>query len=123
MYPQPITTGHPHIRPTETKVELASVRRKVASRFVPPMPLSWFQRACRLPGKASIVATAAWYRSKLAGRGEFALSQAALTEFGVSRQARYRALEALEGAGLISVRRRPHRNPLVTVLVPEHQGD
>jgi hypothetical protein len=106
----------------EMKVELATVKRKRAGRFIPSMPLSWFQRACRLPGKAALVAVVLWYRSRLVKANTFVLSQAALSEFGISRQAKYRALQVLEGAGLITVQRRLHRNPEVTILYCEEQG-
>jgi len=118
MYP-PHGVPTPELPPVaEVKVELASVSRKRAGRFIPPMPLAWFQRACRLPGKAALVAVIVWYRWRLAKSATFVLSQAALGEFGVSRQAKYRALEALEAEGLITVRRRHSRNPEVTVLPP-----
>jgi hypothetical protein len=107
----------------EMKVELATVKQKRAGRFIPSMPLPWFQRACRLKGKACLVAAILWYRSRLAKADTFILSQAMLSEFGISRQAKYRALEALEGGGLITVSRRPRRNPEVTVLVPQDNGD
>ena len=36
--------------------------------------------------------------------------------FGVDRNAKYRALVSLEGAGLIVVKRKRGRSPLVTIL-------
>src|SRR5262245_48870510 len=99
----------------ERKVALPSVGRRLAGQFVAPMPLGWFQRACRLPGKAAVVAVAVWYQSKRGGSPTFVLTQAGLEGFGVSRQAKYRALARLEKAGLIAVRLRPHKGPEVTV--------
>ena len=43
-------------------------------------------------------------------------AQARLDSFGIARHAKYRALEALEAAGLISVERRPKKGPIVTIL-------
>jgi hypothetical protein len=103
-------------RPAEERVELPSTRRRQAQRFIPAMPLSWFQRACRLPGKAPLVAVLLWYRSRLERSATVTLSQAFLGQFGVSRQAKYRALESLEAAGLVALRRRSHKNPEVTLL-------
>jgi hypothetical protein len=102
----------------ERRVELATVRRRKGGRFVAPVPLAWFQRACRLPGKALAVALVVWHLARMRKTDTVRLTQAALNEFGVSRQAKYRGLRSLEAAGLVSVRRRAHRNPEVTVLGP-----
>jgi hypothetical protein len=112
--------GHPFPgdRVGERKVELASVRHRRRDRFIPPMPFEWFRRACLLPGKAAILAAALWYLSRRRGSATVRLSQASLNEFGISRQARYRALRSLEEAGLVTVRRRDRKNPEVTVLLP-----
>ena len=44
------------------------------------------------------------------------LSNTALSDWGIRRRTKYRALAALESAGLIRVKRQPHKNPLVTLL-------
>src|SRR5262249_33734970 len=93
-------------------------RKRRARRFIAPIPLPWFLAACRLPGKALAAALVIWHLAKLKGSDTVALTQAGLNEFGVSRQSKYRALRALEKAGLIAVRRRPKRNPEITVLTP-----
>ena len=105
----------------EKKVELTTVRARRSRQFIPPVPMEWFRRACRLPGKAVVVALAAWYRSKRQGSATVVLSQAGLSELGVSRQAKYRALRRLEEAGLVAVRRRGHKSPEVTVIPPGGQ--
>jgi hypothetical protein len=102
----------------ERRVELTSVRARRSQQFIPPVPMEWFRRACRLPGKAVVVALAAWYRSKRERSSTVILSQAGLSELGVSRQAKYRALRHLEEAGLVAVRRRGHKSPEVTVIPP-----
>lgn len=84
-----------------------------------PLPLAWWGRVCRLPGgKTLAVALAIWFLAGLRGRThDLKLTSAVLKRFGVEdRSAKSRALEALEGAGLIRVERRPGRNPLVTIL-------
>lgn len=116
-YPTGVPAPSAH-EPGEVKVPLTSVKARRRGRFVPPMPLDWFQKACRLKGKAPIVAAALWYRSRLARSVSVALGQAALAGFGVSRQAKYRALGELERAGLVSVDRRSRKSPEVTVLFP-----
>jgi hypothetical protein len=98
------------------KVELPSARRRKGGRFIPPIPLGWFQRACQLHGKAPVLACVLWYLYRLKKSKTFGLAQARLNGFGISRHSKYRALEALETAGLISVERRPKKSPVVTIL-------
>jgi hypothetical protein len=45
-----------------------------------------------------------------------ALSNVALQQFGLTRNAKYRALGWLEEAGLVRVDRKLGRSPLVTIL-------
>jgi hypothetical protein len=82
------------------------------------IPLSWLGRACELPGKALATGLAIWFLSGLRhGRLDgLRLTSATLNRFHVSRSAKSRALKALEEAGLISVRRAPRKNPVVTIL-------
>jgi hypothetical protein len=98
------------------RVELPSVRRRRAGRFIPPIPLGWYQRACQLPGKAPVLASALWYLHRLKRSKSFVVAHSQLNGFGLTRQAKYRALESLEAAGLISVERRPKKSPVVTIL-------
>jgi hypothetical protein len=98
------------------KVVLPTTMTRAASRFIPPMPLGWFQRACRLPGKAAVLAVVLWYTSRLKGSKTFVLTQARLDGFGISRHAKYRALKALEDAGLIAVSCGSRKSPEVTLL-------
>jgi hypothetical protein len=103
----------------EKKVELPTTRRIRSGRFIPPMPMEWFRRACRLPGKAGLMAVVVWYLSKVRKSDTVTLSQATLDEFSISRQAKYRALERMESAGLVRVECRHRKNPVVTVLAPQ----
>jgi hypothetical protein len=98
------------------KVELTTTARRKAAKFIPPMPLDWYQRACRLRGKAPVVATVLWYLSRLKKSKTIVLSQTRLNEFGITRQAKYRALRALESAGLVKVHPRGRKSSEVTLL-------
>jgi hypothetical protein len=69
-----------------------------------------------LPGRAPILASVLWYLYRLKQSNSFVLAQGRLKGFGITRQAKYRALEALATAGLISVERRPKKSPIVTIL-------
>jgi hypothetical protein len=70
------------------------------------IPLSWLGRACEL-GSLSALKTglAIWYLSGLRGRQDnLLLTSDTLRRFGVhDRSSKYRALKALEQAGLIQV--------------------
>jgi GTP-sensing pleiotropic transcriptional regulator CodY len=80
------------------------------------MPLGWFQKACALPGKAAALGAVLWYLHRRNGSKPFLLANAGLKQFGITRQAKYRGLKALESAGLISARHRGKKNPEITIL-------
>ena len=81
-----------------------------------PIPWVWITRAADLPGRALHTAMALWFLSGVTRSETVKLSGRLLTELGVDRHAKYRALTALEGAGLVRVTRLPGQNPVVTLL-------
>jgi len=82
-----------------------------------PIPLDWLGRASKLPGKAPLAtAIAIMFEVGRRRSPQITLTTAILERFGINRKAKYRGLEQLEEANLISVDRRPRRNPIVTVL-------
>ena len=81
-----------------------------------PIPWPWLSQAGRLQGHALHVGIALWFLAGLKKVGTVTLSSSVLEDLGVSRFSGYRALQALESAGLISVDRHTGRNPLVTIL-------
>jgi DNA-binding transcriptional ArsR family regulator len=106
------------------KTALAKLRAKDRPpRHIPgekflkgPVPLTWLARAGQLPGKVVQVGIGLWFLAGLKHTRTVSLSSALLRSFGVDRSAKRRALGWLEQAGLISVERRPGRNPRVTLL-------
>ena len=104
-------------------------RQKAGEKFLRgPIPWNWLAQAARLPGKASQVAITVWFLAGIKDRRTVALSGSVLEDLGVDRFAKYRGLEALEKAGLVSVSRHPGRNPMVTILnleevTPQHEED
>ncbi|MGZ6440794.1 MAG: hypothetical protein ACXWRU_12115 [Pseudobdellovibrionaceae bacterium] len=66
-----------------------------------PVPWWWLAKAGRLPGHTLHVAVVLWLLRGINSKSEFKVEHKFISEMGVSRQALYRALEALEGAGLI----------------------
>jgi hypothetical protein len=83
-----------------------------------PIPLDWLALASRLRGKALAVGLAVWFESGRKKRRTVTLTGPVLNRFGVNRFAAYRALRALEGAGLARAERRAGKNPTVEILVP-----
>jgi DNA-binding MarR family transcriptional regulator len=82
------------------------------------VPWAWLTKAAQQPGKALHVAIALWFVAGITRVRTVALPGASLRLLGVSRYAAYRALTALEQAGLVAVARHPGRKPMVTILEP-----
>jgi hypothetical protein len=83
-----------------------------------PIPLAWLEAAARLPGRSLHAGLALWYAAGLTGSAVVPLSNLSGVRFGLDRNAKYRALEWLEGAGLVKVERKLGRAPVVTILQP-----
>jgi len=74
--------------------------KRVRGEFLKgPIPLKWLSGAAHLRGKAPLaVALAIMFEAGRRRSNEIILTSAILARFGVNRKAKYRALEALEGA-------------------------
>ena len=72
--------------------------------------------AAKLPGRSLHVGIVLWYAAGTLGSASVHLSNTLCLRFGLDRNAKYRALRSLEGAGLIAVKRKRGRSPLVTIL-------
>ncbi len=97
--------------------------RRISGEFLKgPIPLAWLSRASALKGKAALaVGLALWFEAGRRRCNEVVLTSAICERFDVNRKAKYRALVALEKAGLIVVKRVPRRNPVVTIIEQEEQ--
>ena len=84
-----------------------------------PVPLAWLEVAARLPGKSLHAGIALWYAAGLLRSASIPLSNVSGHRFGCDRNAKYRALAWLEGAGLVKVERKLGRAPVVTILPME----
>lgn len=84
-----------------------------------PVPLAWLEAAARLPGKSLHAGIALWYAAGLLRSASIPLSNVSGHRFGCDRNAKYRALAWLEGAGLVKVERKLGRAPVVTILPKE----
>jgi DNA-binding transcriptional ArsR family regulator len=83
-----------------------------------PLPWRWWYPALCLPGGAAQVAVALWLRQTETTSRRFLFGLADWDECGLSRRSVDRGLRALEGAGLVSVRRRRGHEPVVTLGSP-----
>lgn len=84
-----------------------------------PIPLVWLERAACLPGRCLHVGIALWFLGGVQKSRVIALSNHASRRFGLDRNSKYRALDWLEKAGLISVQRKMGRSPVIKILEPE----
>lgn len=81
-----------------------------------PVPLDWLKAAGQLPGRALHVAVVLQFLYGFRQSDELVLSQRWLSVFGVKRHSAYRALRALEKAGLVLVTRQAGHAPRVEVI-------
>ncbi len=92
-------------------------RHKPGGMFLKgPIPLNWLSPAALLPGKTLSVGIAIWFMAGIKKNNTIRLTGKTMIQFGVKRKAGYRALQRLEQAGLISVKRGIGRCPVVTIL-------
>jgi len=82
-----------------------------------PVPMDWLYAASALNGSALKVGFLLWYISGLNKQDPtVTIRKKHCTELGLSRHARYRALESLKKAGLINVAQSPGQLPSITIL-------
>lgn len=94
--------------------------QRVRGRFLKgPVPFDWLSMAAKLPGRAFHVAILLWFLAGMTASLSVKLTGATTRSFGLDRDAKSRALRSLEAAGLVTVRRRPGRNPDVTIVLPD----
>lgn len=106
-------------RPLQTGARGPVVPRRGQHFLKGPVPLAWLESAARLPGKSLHIGVVLWYVSGLTRSPSVPLSNIAGEKFGLDRNAKYRALAWLEGAGLVRVERKLGRAPVVTILLLE----
>ena len=92
---------------------------RVSGNFIRTIPLAWAMKASALPGKAFQVGVVLWYLCGLRKDKTIILANGLLEQFHISRQAKYRCLKALDGAGLITFEGRKDRNPKIAILTAE----
>ena len=81
-----------------------------------PIPLEWLRQAAHMPGKTLAVALALWWLHGMSKGGPIKLTNKALDNFNISRDAAYDAFKRLEIAGWIAVTRASGQKPTVKIL-------
>ena len=89
--------------------------RKPGGEFIMRVPVDWITAAAALPGRAVVVGLALRFKAGVSKRRQVKVTRTLLGKFGLDRHAGRRALQALEGAGLITVDRGPGRSPIATI--------
>lgn len=100
---------------------VARVRR--TEPFLQFVPLHWLAAAARAQGSAFglHVAVLLHFRYGLTKTNPVIIPSRLLSEFGINRHAFYRALRALESAGLVVTIRRKGKKPMVTIVKASSQ--
>ena len=98
------------------KPKVKAPRHKKGERFLKgPIPWNWVVEAANLSGGALKVSLAIWFLAGMKKTDTIKLSNGMLEELGVSRRNKYRVLESLEDAGLISVSQHSGNSPKIKI--------
>jgi hypothetical protein len=83
-----------------------------------PIPMAWLAKAATVPGagKALAVAIVIWFIVGVERRASVKLRPSVMRSFGIDRFAGYRALKAMQSAGLIKFSGKPGQAATVTLL-------
>jgi hypothetical protein len=121
----PIDLGRLRIAPRSARVAKERLPRPQGGQHFlkGPIPLEWLELAARLPGRSLHVGVSLWFLGGVHRSRVIPLSNHTSRRFGLDRNSKYRGLDWLEQAGLISVERKLGRAPLVTILEPEGTHD
>ncbi len=116
--PTPAPFGHVPVKrlQLDTATGTLVAAPKAALFLRGPIPLAWLSRAASLPGKTINVAIALWWCNGMAKGKPFKLTQMALRNLNVERDAASTGLTRLEEAGLIQVGRKPGQRPIISIV-------
>ena len=111
---------------SETEVKTAWMmeqRRKHASRFLKgPISLTTLQKAARLPGKTLALYLALRHRADLACSSTVSLPTDYLNAWGIDKDAKHRAIAALERVELVRVVDRAPGRSMRVALVEDYEA-
>jgi DNA-binding transcriptional ArsR family regulator len=114
--------GPEHLRLDELKLPnqprpATRARRGTFERYIAgPIDGAWVLEARKLGVTALLAGLVLWHLKGLRKSVSFAVSNLTMEPWGISADAKTRALVKLERAGLIRVQRRGKRSPVVTLI-------
>jgi hypothetical protein len=101
--------------PSSPKTPSLPPKHQRGERFLKgPVPLDWLGAAAQLPGKATAVGVYLWFLTGVKNAAVVTLSLRQ-SPFGLEKQAVRRAINQLEKAHLIKVKRGPGRPLTITI--------
>jgi hypothetical protein len=110
------------VRKVQTDALLA-IERRATGRFLKgPIPLRDIAVAAKLPGQALAVYLAIHHRAALTRSNSVTLPKGLLEQSGVSRDAKARALHALQKASLVAVERTSGRSARIELCVDQRDA-
>ena len=104
----------------EMASELPGVAARLDHYFIPPLPWRLFRVLATLPGKAWVLYLVLWRLARIRKTTSLTVTSTALRGLRMNRHQKTRGLQALETAGLLTVKRSLGRNPQVTMR-PLHE--
>lgn len=104
------------ITPTIEKILLKKNTRFSGQFIKGPIPLAWICKALQLSKNAIKAACAILFLSGILGDGWIELKNTDLKKFKLNRSGKSFGLKELRDSGLIEVKRRPGKNPLVKII-------
>jgi len=110
------------IKPTivKPKRSTTALNNRIDGSFLKgPIPMSWLNRASAASkqGSALAIGIAIWHIAAMEKSHTIKLRPSVLERMNISRQARYRGLEVLQNAGLISFKNNRGQSSTITILV------
>ena len=104
------------ITPTIEKILLRK-KKKVSGQFIKgPVPLVWMCEACKLSKNALKAALAIRFLGGILGDEWIELRNRDVAKFKLNRSGKSFGLKELEESGLIEIRRRRGKSPLIKII-------
>jgi hypothetical protein len=104
------------ITPTIEKI-LLKKRKRISGQFIKgPIPLVWMCEVCKLSKNAIKTALVIRFLGGMIGDDWIELRNNHITTFKLNRSGKSIGLRELEISGLIKIKRRPGKSPLVKII-------
>ena len=92
-------------------------KKRTRGRFLRgPVPMDWIAQAHGCGGKAGLMGIVLWHLAGMKNAHTVIVTNVEVARWGMDRFAKGRALKALAGAELITIKQTGKRSPLVTIL-------